>query len=139
MDSLDELVSKLDGIDESEIDSLNAFAEENNLVFVYGYGDDCVEFRGAINDEAYCYDVGNLPFTKKGGVTIDDHELFNAINFLKENGYDVECINNQTNTVTVCRNKMWTFETSIPHKKFNLLNAGKLSSIGIVFRMEDVK
>ena len=140
MNALDELVSKLDGIDESQIDSLNTFAEENNLVFIYGHSDDCVEFRGVIDEEGYCYGGGDLPFTKKGLVN-DTGELEDVLKVLTDNGYDVSSIHAQTNIVKAVRDTkgVWRFETEIPHKTFNVMEDGELSSVGIAFRMEDVK
>lgn len=35
-------------------------ARENNLVVVFGYSDDCAEFRGAIADEVDCFDGGRV-------------------------------------------------------------------------------
>ena len=140
MNALDELVSKLDGIDESEIDSLNEFAKENNLVFIYGHSDDCVEFRGVIDEEGYCYGGGDLPFTKKG-LANDTGELEDALNVLMENGYDISSIHAQTNVIKAARDSegVWRFKTEITHKTFNVMEDGELSGIGIAFRMEDVK
>ena len=40
-------------------------AKENNLLVVFGYSDDCVELRGAIDDEI---GSGDIYITKKGNV-----------------------------------------------------------------------
>ena len=140
MNKLEELVSKLHNAEDRDIDSLNKFAKENNFVFIFGYSDDCVEFRGSIYDEGYCYGGGNLPFTKKGLVN-DTGELEDALKVLTDNGYDVSSIHAQTNTVKAVRDTkgVWRFETDIPHKTFNVMEDGELSSVGIAFRMEDLK
>ena len=91
-------------------------------------------------EEGYCYGGGDLPFTKKGLVN-DTGELEDALNVLMENGYDVSSIHAQTNIIKAVRDTkgVWRFETEIPHKTFNVMEDGELSSVGIAFRMEDVK
>ena len=40
-------------------------AKESNLVIVFGYSDDCIEFRGAIEDELCCFNGGDFWINKK--------------------------------------------------------------------------
>ena len=126
---------------DDRLDEAEAFAKEHNLVFAFGCSDDSddvVEFYGAFRDEAYCYQGGDIPFTKKGVVS-DDGELEEAIKFLEANGYDVSSIHSQTNTVTAVMDKFWRLDTAIPHETFNLFEDGELVSVGVAFSMEDVK
>jgi hypothetical protein len=41
-------------------------AKESGLVVVFGASDDLCEFRGAIYDEADCYEGGKIPITRAG-------------------------------------------------------------------------
>ena len=58
--NISELAKKLDGREYgSEITNEEAAeAKEAGLVVVFGYSDDNIEFRGAIDDEFGCYDGG---------------------------------------------------------------------------------
>lgn len=47
-------------------------AEQNGLVVVYGFSDDLVEFRGAIDDEVGCYNGGKILLTKTGVLQTPD-------------------------------------------------------------------
>lgn len=68
------------------------FAKENGLVVVFGYSDDCAEFRGAISDEIGCYDGGRV---------------------FEKNGYYIDAV--------WCKYDIpWTYETNIPHESFSV-------------------
>lgn len=125
-------------------------AKENGLVIVYGSSDDLIEFRGAIHDEGNCYDGGIVEFTKKG-VLQNEEECEDAIQTLKENGYDVSSLKLSVNKINALwspqefefenefyENLSWAYETKIPYEKFLMLEDGLPYCIGIVFSINDL-
>lgn len=86
-------------------------ARENNLVVVFGYSDDCAEFRGAIDDEVDCFDGGRV--FEKNGFYIDAKR----------------CIGNTA----------WRYDTNIPHESFMVWdNDGTAYCLAIVFSMDSI-
>ena len=84
-------------------------ARENNLVVVFGYSDDCAEFRGAYVDEVDCFDGGRV--FEKNGFYIDA----------------MWCIGNTA----------WRYDTNIPHESFMVWdNDGTAYCLAIVFSMD---
>jgi len=142
-----ELAAILNGKTECEITkSIEKNAKENGLVIVYGASDDLMEFRGAIYDEGNCYGGGIVKFTKKG-VIQNEEECSEAIELLKENGYNVDGLNTFVNEIKSiwCEhtdeypNLSWSYETDTPHETFELMEYGDVYCIGIVFNLSDLK
>lgn len=112
-------------------------AKEAGLVVVYGYSDDSVELRGAIDAEAGAYDGATIYITPTGMLeepTCDNAEdctcpYFAAAKKAAKEIKAVWCGGQAT----------WTFETDIPHETFTIFEDGEAFCIGIVFSMEDVK
>jgi hypothetical protein len=50
-------------------DEIAKIAKEHNLVIVFGYSDDNMEFRGAIYDEIGCWGGGKAFLNEKGIIT----------------------------------------------------------------------
>jgi hypothetical protein len=113
-------------------------AKDNNLVIVYGYSDDNIEFRGAIYDEIGSYGGGDFEFTKSGVFRDEDDDevlkkygtiiLFNKIKA-------VWCPKDSQGNVYAS----WAYETEIPHATFDIMEDGELFSRGIVFSLNDLK
>lgn len=123
-----ELASNLDGIEykklvnfHSNIKNMFYQAKENGLVVVFGASDDLMEFSGAIEDEADCYDGGIVCFDKLGVINEDEF----ARNSIKA----FWCIDNVP----------WLYETEIPHESFMVMEDGEVYCIGIVFSIKDLK
>lgn len=121
-----------------EIGTEEARAAKNaRLVVVYGYSDDNVEFRGAINHEADSYDGGTVYLTKNGvleGPACSCAEDCECPYFAKER--------EKAKTIKAVWHDeggpCWTFETDIPHETFTIMEDGEPWCIGIVFSMEDL-
>ena len=109
-------------------------AKEANLVVVFGYSDDNMEFRGAIYDEISCYDGGVAYLTCDGLVKNKcDHD--DCPYYQKEKDL--------AETITATWNKdgeefAWVYETTIPHEVFNIFDDGEPHCKGIVFDLRDV-
>ncbi len=113
-------------------------AKDAGLVVVYGYSDDNVEFRGAINHETDSYDGGTVYLTANGvleGPACSCAEDCECPYFAKER--------EKAKTIkAVWHNEggpCWTFETDIPHETFTIMEDGAPWCIGIVFSMEALK
>ena len=125
-----EIADMLDGIDYGElinergkVKEIFGLAEESELVIVHGASDDLMEFRGAIEDEADCYDGGDVYFDEDGiGIDAED-----ADNLITAVWADEE------------KNASWTYETDIPHEEFKVYDEGVLYCIGIVFSVDNLK
>lgn len=84
--------------------------EAKNLGFVvlFGYSDDCAEFRGAYEDEVGCFN---------GGRVYEDGDKY-------------------INSIWCKGNADWTYETNIPHATFDIYDDGELYCRGIVFEKQ---
>lgn len=85
-------------------------AKELGFVVVFGYSDDCAEFRGAYYEEIGCYDGGKV--FKCGGKYID------AV--WGKGEFD------------------WTYDTNIPHATFDIFEDGEKHCKGIVFELKEM-
>ena len=109
-------------------------AKESGLVVVFGYSDDNMELRGALNDEFGCYNGGEIKFTKEGKeIDEDDMEVlekYNAVPPLNT----IEAIWNQPfdETDEICS---FQYQTDIPHSKFRIMEDEELYCVGIVFNV----
>lgn len=105
-------------------------AKKNGLVVVFGYSDDCMEFRGAIDAEVGAYEEGTV-FITQGGQLLPEPECGaeNCPYFLaaKEASQSVKAIWHDDG------GPCWTYETDIPHSTFDVFENGELYCVGIVF------
>ena len=113
-------------------------AKEAGLVVVYGYSDDNVELRGAIDEEVGAYEGAVIHITAAG--LLEDPACDTA--------EDCTCpyfaaAKNSAKTITAVWNDngdpCWTFETDIPHETFTVFEDGEAFCEGIVFSMEDIR
>ena len=131
----DDLALKLNGREYgSEI--TNAEADESKragLVVVFGYSDDNVELRGAINEEVGAYD-GAYVFITPDGLLENKCENEDCPYFEKEKAKAVKI------DALWCDEEdySWTFQTKIPHATFEVMEDGEKYCRGIVFALADV-
>jgi hypothetical protein len=128
----EELAKELHGNEYGE--ELDAFLEaqavQAGLVVVFGYSDDLTEFRGAVHDETGC---SAILLTKDG--------IFN------QDECDSECkyFRAAREAIAKSGNKIkarydsegWTYETTIPHATFDIMEDGRRYCRGIVFSLAD--
>ncbi len=109
-------------------------AREAGLVVAFGYSDDCVQFYGAINGEADCYDGGDIYVTASG--ILDECDCGNErcpyITAAKESASKIKAVWNDEG------NPCWTYETDVPHETFEIYEDGELFCVGIVFSTESL-
>ncbi len=112
--------------------------KDAGLVAVYGYSDDNVEFRGAIDAEVGAYEDTTIYITRDG--LLDEPACNDAENCTCP--YFVVVRNAAKTIKAVWHDKggpCWTFETDIPHETFTIVEDGEPWCIGIVFSMEHLK
>ena len=108
-------------------------AKAAGLVVVFGYSDDCMEFRGAIDAEVSCYGGGTAYFSKSGLIKPplcggEDCPHFAAA---KKDATPIKAVWHEKGP-----GPCWTYETEIPHKTFEIFDEGELRCVGIVFDVE---
>lgn len=136
----EELAAKLDCREiGEEITRTEAFdAKDAGLIVLFGASDDLAEFRGALNDEAGCFEGGELLVTREGKL-LPGHEPYCECDFC---GYAVakadsrKIIAKWNDSESDCS---WSYETDIPHSTFKILEDGVVYCIGIVFSIADLK
>jgi len=116
-------------------------AKENNLVVVFGYSDELMEFRGAINGEieglAYIHNGKLLEDWCGCGKTDCDDCLSLAI------GKKQSKVNNTiVEAIWDTEGYSFIYKTAIPHKTFDIMESEDDKDKycrGIVFSLEDVQ
>jgi hypothetical protein len=114
-------------------------AKQNDLVIITGASDDLMEVEGAITDEGGCYGGGEFLIDKEGLLPdrddIDDD--VEAESWLRRK--------KKAKKITAVRcapgKPAWTYETSIPHATFNVIEGDgdeEVQCIGIVFNIKDL-
>lgn len=120
----------------SEITSEEAQAAKGaGIVVAYGYSNDNVEFRGAIDDEVGAWNGTTVYLTKTGLLDTPTDDCLE---------YDcpyLRAVLSSARKIKAVYGKgvaSWTFVTGIPHETFNIYEDGELFCVGIVFSMEDL-
>lgn len=109
-------------------------ARNAGLVVAYGYSDDNVELRGAIDDEVGAYEGTTIHLTPAGVLQEPDCGRDDCPYFTRER--------EKTKPIKVVWHNeggpCWTFETDIPHENFTIFEDGEPFCEGIVFSMEEM-
>lgn len=112
-------------------------AKAAGLVVVFGYSDDNIEFRGALNDEIGVGENTTLSIDAKGEIpeweNLDrcDEEAVADYFGRKGKGRKIKTV--------WCRDVYsWTYETDIPHAKFDVMEDGDKYCRGIVFELREL-
>lgn len=113
-------------------------AKESGLLVVFGASDDLMELRGAVHDEAGCYDGGDA-LVSDGGVLMkwetlldSQHSQIEVRDWFaqKDDSFVIEALWDQGGVA-------WSYKTSIPHATFDVMEDGAVYCRGIVIDMED--
>jgi len=130
------LAKRLNG---REIGDEIAQAEEQEaklagLVVAFGASDDLMELRGAICDEAGCYDGGDLFLDKEGLVPSERDDRWTDAEMER---YLVRKKTARKITAVWCGEDpySWTFKTDIPHATFEIVEGDEKYCRGIVFEL----
>lgn len=101
-------------------------AKDNGLVVVFGYSDDCMELRGAIDDELGCFDGGVFRLSQRGIWPVSDG--------------CTEPLDGGWIKAVWCDSAVgaaWSYQTPVPHAEFNIYEGDEIFCIGIVFALAD--
>lgn len=110
------------------------FAQEHNLVIVFGYSDDNMGFHGAIDDEVSCFDGGDAFITSEG-------LLLNKCDCEDCPYHHQEKSKAKVISAIWCpegSSFSWEYKTDIPHETFDIHEANEPYCVGIVFDLSDV-
>lgn len=107
-------------------------AGDAGLLILYGYSDDNVEIVGAFNEEVGAYDGTIVYLTKTGILQKPDCALCNCPYYAaaQKAARSVRAVWHDED------GPCWTFETDIPHEKFDIYEDGELFCVGIVLNVQ---
>lgn len=111
-------------------------AKKSGLVVLFGYSDDLAEFRGAINDEAGCYEGGE--FLLSGGRLLSDLDECDCRHAREAKARAETGAHRIRAAWCFPGNPDWSYETDIPHATFDVLEDGEPYCRGIVFELASV-
>ncbi len=111
-----------------------ALAKAAGLVVAFGYSDDNLELRGAVNDEIGAWNGQTVRFTK-AGLLVNDCDSIDCPHFhkLKDAATPLEIVWHDEG-----KGPCWTFDTVIPHETFDISDDGEPYCRGVVFALADV-
>ena len=106
------------------------FCRINDIVVVYGYSDDNVEFDGAFRDEVGAWEGAEIYLDANGPIEPCECEC----KYYKEAMKNAKKIN-----AFWCLNEWcWTFKTDIPHEEFEFYAGDEPYCKGLVFYKKDM-
>lgn len=117
-----------------------AQAKAAGLVVVFGYSDDNVELRGAIDDEVAAWEGTVLRVCADGLLPDWDVDKFTdeatAETYFRRKAAGFKQI--EALWCPDGMNLAWAYKTDIPHATFDVMEDGSVFSRGIVFALADV-
>ena len=119
--------------------SEEAEAKAAYLVVVFGASDDLIELRGAIDDECGAGESTEIKIDCDGLVpdfdNVDHDDKDEMRSYFKREGGPTKAI-----TVLWCAEEgySWTYQTTIPHSTFEIVEDGEHYCRGIVFSLADL-
>lgn len=110
-------------------------AKEIGYVVVFGASDDLMEFRGAISDEADCYE-GEVIYLE-GGKLFEtcEHDPYCNCPYIVEARSKCRTIE----AIWARGDFAWTYKTDIPHAAFDIFEDGEKYCRGIVFDIKELQ
>lgn len=114
----------LNELTDAEAEEMKQFG----IVAVFGYSDDNVELRGAVDDELAAFEGAEFYITSDG--------LFDKPCEYQCKLYR-EYLRKAKKITAIFDNKGWHFETDIPHTEYSINEDGELFCKGIAFYLKD--
>lgn len=113
-------------------------AKEKGYVVVFGYSDDNIEFRGAIDDEIGAFGGRTVFFAKDGKISENNEGEY----YIHAAWYGKVGAKTILKTFRIMDDDgdliPWTYETNIPHEEFMMYEGGDPFCRGIVFARDSV-
>ena len=141
----EELAAKINGREYTQEMTKNEEheAKESGLVVIFGASDDLCELRGAIDDEAGCYDGGDVYFTHDGKVLEDIDDDDDEV--LKKYGV-LQAVSDQRKAAIAihagwCESDgySWFMSTTGPHATFDVMEGTEKYCRGLVIDLKELK
>ena len=104
-----------------------------NLVAVFGYSDDNVEFRGAIEDEVGAYN-STIVYVNGNGVVQNKCDVGDDCPNWRQHGMPIEAVWCPEGEQS---GPCWAYKTDIPTATFDIMKDDELYCKGIVFKLAD--
>jgi len=110
-------------------------AKEAGLIVIFGYSDDNVELRGVIHNEVGCYNGATIKLHARG--VLGEHDTGCDCSFC---GYEAAAGKCADVNALWCKEPgySWTYETSVPHASFEIVEDGELYCRGIVIEAKSL-
>ena len=102
--------------------------KRSGIVVVFGYSDDNVELRGAVDDEIAAFEGTEFYITSDG---MFDKPCEYQCKLYRE------YLRKSKKITAIFDNKGWHFETDIPHIEYDINEDGELFCKGIAFYLKD--
>lgn len=126
-------------------ESEEQLAKENDLIIVFGYSDDNIEFRGLIYDEIPAYDGAEMFIATPGTEIIvdEDEETYQKAKSLTAVRLNQRRVNEKNFVEAIWSpdelDCSWLIRADIPHATFDIMEDGELFCRGIVLSKSDIK
>lgn len=132
----EELANRLDGCECGEEMSATdkSDAKESGLVVIFGYSDDNVEFRGAIEDELGCFGGATILIHQEG-VLDGDHEChceYCSFKSIKNGCLKLHAYWDDDAGYS------WAYKISVPSASFDVMERGGKFCRGIIIDLESL-
>lgn len=133
------IIAELDGVEYPLYSNHPVFskAKAAGLVVVFGSSDDMIIVAGAVNDDDYIHGDGERLLGAEGFVRSSDD---------LDTDEDLEkylALKKSAKAITVNwaseEEMSWTYETTIPHETFYIMEDGERYCRGMVFSIDDLK
>jgi len=108
------------------------------LLIVYGASDDLVEFDGVFRDEAGAgHECKTIKFDREGLIQGWEEFVDNDPTVGEAESHIMRIRNAKFVTAFWCRkdHATWSFETSLPHAKFKIMEDGEVFCEGLVIQL----
>lgn len=132
-----ELAEKLNGrkIGEEITEAESLIAKLRNLIVVFGASDDLAEFRGWINNEASCYDGGEILLTEFDLYEPECNDGCPHEQQLKDNCRSIKAVWDDHPEGFV-----WSYKLDFPHETFDIKDEdGSNYCRGVIFESSCLK
>lgn len=114
-------------------------AEAAGLLVIFGYSDDNIELRGALEDEIGCFGGGKFTLNREGILPKwDEHEEKS-----KQDAHEwfrqMQLPSTELSAKWDCNGYSWFITAGIDHEVFDILEEGQPFCRGIVLSLEDIR
>jgi hypothetical protein len=116
-------------------------AKNHGLLVIFGASDDLCELRGAINDELGSYVEATVLISEAGTllpeIEDDDQKIlakYGALGYVRESHRKAKRITSRWHDEG---NPCWSYETTLPHSTFDIMEDGEVFCRGVVVDLKD--